>query len=126
MDRADHRNPACYLVTYSKSDRKRVFFNMALYENLTPDTIAKVLQVKLGPKFQFPNPPKIELVDTPKGTERIFKVMIATGREPRRHFFYFVSRLTGKDMDDWLDNAVRKIKVYTVDPYADIPTLPPL
>lgn len=93
---------------------------MIYNETLTPYTIGQVLQVKLGPAFQV-NPPKIERVETPKGIEQVFKALIATGHEPRRHYFYFVSRLTGKDMDDWLANAVAKIRVYTVDPYAEIP-----
>jgi hypothetical protein len=93
---------------------------MTKNDTLTAWEIGSVLQFKLGGKFQC-GPPRIETVDTPKGTERVFKAMIATGKEPRRHYFYFVSRITNKDMDDWLDHAVAKIRLYTVDPYAAIP-----
>jgi hypothetical protein len=88
---------------------------MARYEGLSGYDIGTVLQVKLGPRYTVQNP-TVERLDTPKGSKTVFKALIATGKASRRHYAYFVSRISDKDMDDWLDHAIAKIKVYMHDP----------
>jgi hypothetical protein len=85
---------------------------MARYDDLTASQIAGVLRVKLGPEYYLRNP-AIDTIPTPKGPEKVFKVMIITGLDPNRHFAYFVSRISGKDMDDWLQHALIKIRGYS-------------
>jgi hypothetical protein len=80
---------------------------MARYNNLVAGDIGLVLQVKLGPYYIVRNP-SIQAI----GPKCVFKAMIITGVEPARHYMYFVSNISDKDMDDWLERAVKRIGHY--------------
>jgi hypothetical protein len=84
------------------------------HKELSADLIGQTLLVRLGPTYRLRDP-KIDKIDADNGTEFVFKVMVyppAQILEPGEHFMFFVSRLTGKDMDDWLGRAVNKIRAY--------------
>jgi hypothetical protein len=84
------------------------------YKGITAVQIAAVMQVKL-PGYRLRDP-MIDKIDADNKTEFVFKVMVEAPDsailQPGEHFMFFVSRLTGKDMDDWLEAAVHKIKAY--------------
>jgi hypothetical protein len=84
---------------------------MATYEGLTAEQIATVLLVKLGPKYMIGGSPSLQKV----AKDTVFKVLIATGRAPRRHYMYFVSKVSDKDMDNWLEHAIHRIKAYAME-----------
>ena len=79
---------------------------MAKHDNLTAYEIGMVIQTKLGHAYSCRNP-VLQIVHTSKGSEKVFKMLIVSGLE---HYIYFVSKITGKDMDDWLDVAITKIQ----------------
>jgi hypothetical protein len=85
---------------------------MAKYDDLTATDIGMVVQTKLGAAYSCRNP-MLQLIHTSKGTEKVFKMLIVTGFDPHAHYIYFVSKISGKDMDDWLDVAITKIRGYT-------------
>jgi hypothetical protein len=85
------------------------------HKDLSAAQIGQVLRVKLGEGYNLRDP-QIDKIDADNKTEFVFKVMVEAPAsailQPGEHFMFFVSRLTGKDMDDWLEAAVHKIKAY--------------
>lgn len=84
---------------------------MAKHDNLTAYEIGTVLQIKLGPRYECSNP-RLQIVHTSKGSEKVFKMMVVTGFAPDQHYHFVVSKISGKDMNDWLETIVAKIRGY--------------